>query len=1108
MNFSLKHYLLKTFSNSLKTTFASIATLLTKMSLHRGLSIVLIAAITLLVGAVAQENPSTADSTIRKIHAGINAPAKEISPGLYSHDFEHVTDDGTRTSISYLARKVKHLVHLADVEVGLVSVTCQEGVVVEVVVTNASAPPLWTVASAEVNATILVGNDYIKCKDTHGNDDISILHRVTQLPALVKHDAASGAFVYRLLAESTHFSHAFEHLHLKFYKGKKDIAAAKADLKQASHDGKTSKADSHQAAAVSPPPVMPVATESTALGANEHELDFDLSTPLHDGNTIAGTESAGGRHLLSSYSCDHSGYCPVGKFNYDWDYGSSCCCDNWGTCSWRACGTEYKPTCNSCSADKACYACSYCNLCSGYHTCDSCVQGSDRPHLIKKTFGYECEACRDDNDCASGYVCDKGTLGVGRRSCKEGVSLACYGDMPAKHSGATKSGSKYVVTLKTVSLNKHDPMGNVFAETSGGHEYYAMTKQRSTWGPKINIPCLAHEPLITQLTVDTKVAEVSCGDSFRFGIWEDDHDLGSGLLDDPMGDRWFSTLDFLTSPTNPFKSASASAEFELECKGCHESCTEKDSLAHTFTPSPVADVDYSKKLSDVVSKDQYLPVGIWNYDRDGMKAKEEYKLTAGGLTMNCKDCHLTVSDAELYVEFKLDLYAGFKEFAVLADSEVTFHIDALLSGEKDSTQKWTNILVAPKAIPYLSVGAGINFAGATIEFIIGLKAGANLVTEMATAVQGSANYKSDVVGKLKAGLIYDKETGSKFLSSASISNENVDWENSINGELSTKISIQPCLQGGIWGNAADYVSAHAYAQICGDVFGRTTLSHQSSGYETSPAADSDMSKALVKFNDILPSTFSTCEVSSTSKHDTRLLVQVGIGSPILSADFNAAVNWGTSSPGEDDSKDEELRTSAYGPWTLPSLELSIPVASGCLCVSACSGGGVGSDSTLAPAPPPAPSTSDVNMPTQGTFVEGTLSLVGMQLYEWNSAAELAFRKTIAASAEVWVNHVRIDSVTERQISQRRRLLATSALDVEYVVYSASPDDAGTIASRISSDTKSGTIAALARNFGLSEVTSVSVVKDPSMTTVAAAAANLKHVLYGIFFSLLSVFLLS
>ena len=1069
----------------------------------------MIAAITLLVGAVAQENSSTADSTTRKIHAGINSPAKEISPGLYSHDFEHITDDGTRTSISYLARKVKHLVHLADVEVGVVSVTCQEGVVVQVVVTNASAPPSWTVASAEVNATILVGNDYIKCKDTHGNDDISILHRVTQLPTLVKHDAASGAFVYRLLAESTHFSHAFEHLHLKFYKGQRDIAAAKADLKQASHAGKTSKAefrdDSHQAAAVSPPPVMPVAIEFAAQGENTRHSDLNFLNLLHDDDATAATMSSGGRNLLSSYSCDHADDCPVGKFNYEWDYGSSCCCDNWGTCSWRACGTEYKPTCKSCSADKACYACSYCQLCTGYHTCDSCVQGSDRPYRIKKTFGYECEACRDDNDCASGHVCDKGTLGVGRRSCKQGASLACYGDMPVKHSGATKSGSKYVVTLKTVSLNKHDPMGNFWDETPGGHEYYAMTKQTS-WGPKINIPCLAHEPLKTQLTVDTKIAEVSCGDSFRFGIWEDDLDGGTGVLDDPMGDRWFSTLDFLTSPTATFKSASASAEFELECKGCHESCTEKDSLAQTFTPSPVADVDYSKKLSDIVSKDQYLPVGIWNYDRDGMKAKEEYKLTAGGLTMNCKDCHLTVSDADLYVEVKLDLFAGFKEFAVLADSEVTFHIDALLSGEKDSTQKWTNTLVTPTAIPYLSVGAGINFAGAKIEFIIGLKAGANLVTEMATAVQGSANYKSDVVGKLKAGLIYDKETGSKFLSSSSISNENVDWKNSINGELSTKISIQPCLQGGIWGNAADYISAHAYAQICGDVFGRTTLSHQSSGYKASPAADSDMSKALVKFNDILPSTFSTCEVSSTSKHDTRLLVQVGIGSPILSADLDAAVNWGTSSPGEDDSKDEELRTSAYGPWTLPSLELSIPVASGCLCVSACSGGGGGPGSTLAPAPPPAPSTSDVNMPTRGTFVEGTLSLVGMQLFEWNSAAELAFRKTIAASAGVWVNHVRVDSVVQRFISQRRRLLATSAVDVEYVVYSASPDNAGTIASRISSDTKSGKIATLARNFGLSEVTSVSVVKDASTTTVAAAAANLKHVCYGFLFSLLHLYM--
>ena len=47
-----------------------------------------------------------------------------------------------------------------------------------------------------------------------------------------------------------------------------------------------------------------------------------------------------------------------------------------------------------------------------------------------------------------------------------------------------------------------------------------------------------------KLTIDAEVASISCGESFRFGIWEDDFDGGSFTgwdpLEDPMGDRWFS----------------------------------------------------------------------------------------------------------------------------------------------------------------------------------------------------------------------------------------------------------------------------------------------------------------------------------------------------------------------------------------------------------------------------------------------------------------------------------------------------------------------------------------------------------------------------------------
>ena len=164
------------------------------MTSHRGPSIVFVAAIALFVGAVAKEIPGT-EWTARKIHAGVNAPAKEISPGLYSHEFEHVAEDGIRTSISYLARKVKHLVHLDAAEIGLVSVTCRDGDIVEVTVTNASAPPSWTIVSSEINATILIGTENITCDGEGGDQDSQILHRVVERPVLVvSQNVPAGVF--------------------------------------------------------------------------------------------------------------------------------------------------------------------------------------------------------------------------------------------------------------------------------------------------------------------------------------------------------------------------------------------------------------------------------------------------------------------------------------------------------------------------------------------------------------------------------------------------------------------------------------------------------------------------------------------------------------------------------------------------------------------------------------------------------------------------------------------------------------------------------------------------------------------------------------------------
>ena len=130
---------------------------------------------------------------------------------------------------------------------------------------------------------------------------------------------------------------------------------------------------------------------------------------------------------------------------------------------------------------------------------------------------------------------------------------------------------------------------------------------------------------------------------------------------------------------------------------------------------------------------------------------------------------------------------------------------------------------------------------------------------------------------------------------------------------------------------------------------------------------------------------------------------------------------------------------------------------------------------------PAPTSTAVDMPATGHFVEGIISLVGVQLYEWSSAAELALRKTLASSADVSVTHVSVGSVTARQINRRRRLLSTPALDVEYVIYAPSPEKAAMITERITSDIESGSLTVMARNNGLSAVISITSVQQEALS---------------------------
>jgi len=785
----------------------------------------------------------------------------------------------------------------------------------------------------------------------------------------------------------------------------------------------------------------------------------------------------------STFSCDHDGSCGYGEYRSGWDYGDSCCCANWGTCSWRACGTEYRPSCALCSADKACATCSSCSMCTDSHSCDSCVYGSSRPYKVYKVWGYECEVCQYDGDCPDGHVCRGG---LGRRSCEQGAALACSADMPPR-SDRTSSGSKHVVRLKTATVKQHDG-----GESEGDHEYYAQTKYPNGWDEKMYLPCLTHTSVDDPLDVSTEIAEVSCGESFRFGIWEED--LGFGLFDDAMGDRWFSTLDFSTSSTIFYNSDTSKVTFVLECDGCHTACDSDNSLLETFSASPANDVSYANDWSSSI--DPYLPVGVWNYDANARRATESYPLTSAGAKIECSDCHLTVSDADLYVEVTLDAVSGFKDFAILADSEVTFHIQALLEGSESESERWVESLLDPYTLPYpLSIPGSVNFGGGQIGFTIGLKVRVDLTAELSTAVNGQATYTSDVVGKLKTGLVYTAESGSRFIGASSISNENVNWENSIEGALAAKLSVRPCIQGGIWGSALSLADAHAYGEICADVFAKMTLSHNSQGYETSPASDSPMTTALVHLDDVFPSVFETCDVASTA-HDTRLLVEVGVGNPILSADLHAAINWDENSIASSDNRDHDdgqLRENKYGPWTLATLERSFPVASGCLCVSVCSstttspGGDTTTTTTELPEIAEIPSAA-VNMPNEGIFVEGTLSLGSLRLYEWNTAAELAFRKTVAYSARVSVEHVRVDSVSERNLAvSGRRLLASVTLDVTYVVYSSSQARAEQISNAISSTVQSGSFSVAARSYGLTTVSSVTVTAAPAVVTISQSS---------------------
>jgi hypothetical protein len=351
------------------------------MRVNRIISTAWIVALALFTCVAA--NPSPKPPIEHEIHAGLNKPAKEISPGLYQHEFEHVANDGVKTSLAYLARKVKHLVELADSEVGFVALKCRQGNIVEMTVTNSTAPLLWTAGTADVNATILVGNDDISCSDQDGDDGQgSILHRVLKAPVLVSADENEGQYVYSLLAEGTHFSHAFEHLSLQFYRGKHGIAAAKANL---------AKAENEAGAKLPQTQNM-----DNSKGLRRRHLLFFGSGSSYDCHSNCATCDGTGSDDCTS--CDSSSSLP--KYLSGYVSGGYCYeCTQDSHCGTGVSCTDYAcvDTCHS--------NCATCDG-TGSDDCTSCDSSSSLPkYLSGYVSGGYCYECTQDSHCGTGVSC-------------------------------------------------------------------------------------------------------------------------------------------------------------------------------------------------------------------------------------------------------------------------------------------------------------------------------------------------------------------------------------------------------------------------------------------------------------------------------------------------------------------------------------------------------------------------------------------------------------------------------------------------------------------------------------------------------------------------------
>ena len=588
-------------------------------------------------------------------------------------------------------------------------------------------------------------------------------------------------------------------------------------------------------------------------------------------------------------------------------------CGDGMTCSGFEC------TIPECSGFKHCAACEPCILCNGGNSCTSCVAGSAHPHLVWKVFGYECKQCGDDSHCPEGYECSND-------ECVPGPSMTCLDAMPDPSTRQTVD-SKHVVHLKSIIIKQHA------SESLGGGapDYYSWSKTDLGEETRQELPCLAYwaeDDVYPDL--DAEVASVSCGQSFRFGIWEDDSTAyGTGwLFDTAYGEKWFSTLDFSSSASYTYNSNVIT--FVLECRGCHEACTKENSMATRVFPS---DPTYGYTPAD-----SHFPITIWGDD-----SLTNVLASFGGMALSCSNCHLEITDAGFYEDIELDVNAGFRELSVWADVQTLLTLNFIFGPDEDNSGiSSERELVSPFGIPPLFVPGRIGIGSdRSVGIDIGLRGQLLLVTGLESEIVGSADYSTGITGRSEFGFIYDLDSGIKFLSNSHVENRLVEFHNDIEGTVTSSVAFRPCFQVGFWANLS-FVDGHAFAEACGDIFARTSLEYAASGFTPGNPVGVKYSQARVKLDERFD-IFKPCDTETL--HDSRIFVDVGINNPTLSAEWFADARW----------KGMDLKSlvweEKYGPWKITEDELSFPAASGCMCLLSCG------NQTTSAADPVAGSTS-------------------------------------------------------------------------------------------------------------------------------------------------------